>query len=72
MIEQEPKGEILLYQVENGAPRIEVRFVDENLWLTQKLIGELFQKDVRTINEHFRTSSRRASSRPSQLSGISG
>jgi hypothetical protein len=27
---------------------------DETVWLTQKLMAELFQKDVRTINEHIR------------------
>ncbi|MGB8295452.1 MAG: virulence RhuM family protein [Polyangia bacterium] len=48
----ETQGEIVLYQAKDGEPRIEVRFVDENLWLSQKLIAELFQKDVRTINEH--------------------
>jgi hypothetical protein len=45
-------GEILLYQTEDGRVRVECRFEDDNLWLTQKLIADLFQKDVRTINEH--------------------
>jgi hypothetical protein len=45
-------GEILLYQTEDGHTRIECRFEDDNLWLTQKLIADLFQKDVRTVNEH--------------------
>ena len=45
-------GEILLYQTEDGQSRIECRFQNEAIWLTQKLIAELFQKDVRTINEH--------------------
>jgi hypothetical protein len=52
--DQKQQGEIVLYQTGNGEPRIEVRFVDESLWLTQKLIAELFQKDVRTINEHLK------------------
>src|ERR1035438_3576555 len=47
-----PTGEIVLYQTEDGRTRVECRFVDETLWLSQALIGELFQKDVRTINEH--------------------
>ena len=46
------QGEILLYQTEDGRTRIECRFEDETIWLTQKLMAELFQKDVRTINEH--------------------
>jgi hypothetical protein len=45
-------GEIILYQTEDGRTRIQCRFENETLWLTQKLMAELFQKDVRTINEH--------------------
>ena len=47
-----PTGEIVLYQTEDGRTRVECRFADETLWLSQALIAELFQKDVRTINEH--------------------
>ena len=47
-----PSSEIVLYQTEDGQTRIECRFENETIWLSQKLIGELFQKDVRTINEH--------------------
>jgi hypothetical protein len=43
---------MILYQAEDGRTRIQCRFEDETLWLTQALIAELFQKDVRTINEH--------------------
>lgn len=45
-------GEIVLYQAEDGRTRIECRFENETIWLSQALIAELFQKDVRTINEH--------------------
>ncbi|MCG2685387.1 MAG: virulence RhuM family protein [Planctomycetales bacterium] len=45
-------GEIVLYQTEDGRTRLECRFADETLWLSQALIAELFRKDVRTINEH--------------------
>ena len=44
--------EILLYQTEDGQTRLEVRLQDEAVWLTQKRMAELFQKNVRTINEH--------------------
>ncbi|MTI85541.1 MAG: virulence RhuM family protein [Firmicutes bacterium] len=47
-------GEILFYQTEDGRTRVECRFVDETLWLTQALMAELYQKDVRTINEHLK------------------
>lgn len=45
-------GEVLLYQTEDGRTRIQCRFEDETLWLTQTQIAELFLKDLRTINEH--------------------
>lgn len=32
--------------------KIRVRIEDENVWLTQKLMAELFGVDVRTVNEH--------------------
>lgn len=47
-----PPGELVLYTTEDGRSRVECRFVDRTLWLTQALLAELFQKDVRTINEH--------------------
>jgi hypothetical protein len=47
-----PQSEILIYQTEDGDTRIQVRLEEETVWLTQKLMAELFQKDVRTINEH--------------------
>ncbi|WP_448874817.1 hypothetical protein [Desulfobulbus propionicus] len=46
------EGDILLYQTEDGQARIEVQLVNETVWLSQKQMAELFQKDVRTINEH--------------------
>ena len=45
-------SELVLYQTEDGRTRIQCRFEGETLWLTQAQIGDLFQKDVRTINEH--------------------
>jgi hypothetical protein len=45
-------GEILLYQTEDGRTRVECRFQDDTIWLSQALMAELFQKDVRTISHH--------------------
>jgi hypothetical protein len=52
--EQSPEslGEIILYQTDDGRTRVECRFADKSIWLTQRLISVLYQKDVRTINEH--------------------
>ena len=47
-----PNSEIILYQTEDSRTRIQCRFEKETVWLTQALISELFEKDVRTINEH--------------------
>lgn len=48
------QSEILIYQTEDGRTRIDVHLEDETVWLSQKLLAELFQKDVRTINEHIK------------------
>jgi hypothetical protein len=51
--EQVPsKNELILYQTEDGKIRIEVRLQDETVWLTQKLMAELFQTSVPNINIH--------------------
>ncbi len=49
-----PTGEIVLYQTEDGQTRVECRFADETLWLTQALMAELFQVTVPTVNEHLK------------------
>lgn len=46
------KGQFLVYQREDGSLKLDVRLKDETVWLSQRLLAELFQKDVRTINEH--------------------
>jgi hypothetical protein len=46
------KGELILYQTEDGKTKVEALLQDETVWLTQRLMADLFQKDVRTINEH--------------------
>ncbi len=45
-------GEFLIYQTQDGQTRIEVRMEGETVWLSQKVMAELFEKDVRTISEH--------------------
>lgn len=47
-----PQSHLILYQTEDGRTRIQCRFENETVWLSQALMAELFQKDVRTINEH--------------------
>lgn len=47
-----PKGELILYQTEDGRTRIECRFEGETIWLTQALMAELFQTTLQNINLH--------------------
>ena len=49
-----PGGELILYQGEDGHTRIQCRFFDNTLWLSQALIAELFQVSVPTVNEHLK------------------
>ena len=51
---KQPSGEFLLYTSPDGEKKIQVRLIDESVWLTQKMMADLFQKDVRTINEHLK------------------
>lgn len=51
----QPTGEFLLYTTEDGQTRVECRFQDETIWLSQKLMAELFKVEVPTINEHLKT-----------------
>jgi len=47
-------GEVLLYQTEDGRTRIECRFENETLWLSQAMMADLFQVTIPTINEHLK------------------
>ena len=47
-------SEFLIYQTEDGQTKIEVRFENETVWLTQKLMADLFQVSVPTVNEHIK------------------
>lgn len=47
---EEKKNEIILF--ENQGVKLEVNLKDETVWLTQKQMAELFDKDRRTITRH--------------------
>jgi hypothetical protein len=44
----------LIYQAEDGAIKIDVRFENETVWLTQQAMAELFQTTVPNISMHLR------------------
>jgi hypothetical protein len=41
-----PGSEIILYQTEDGNTRLEVKLENETVWLSQRQLAELFQKDL--------------------------
>ena len=45
-------AEFLVFTAQSGEQSIEARFEDETVWLTQKLMAELFGVNARTISEH--------------------
>jgi hypothetical protein len=49
-----PQSEIILYQTDDGRTRVQCRFENETVWLTQRLMAELFQIGVGTVNHHLK------------------
>ena len=51
-MKEESKGEIVIYQAEDGKTALEVNLREETVWLSQTQIGHLFGKNKRTVSEH--------------------
>jgi len=47
-------SQILIYQTESGRTKLEVLLEDETVWLTQKLMAELFQTTTPNVNMHIK------------------
>ncbi|WP_419638187.1 virulence RhuM family protein, partial [Thiolapillus sp.] len=47
-------AEILLYGTDNGAVKVDVLYRDENFWLTQKRMAELFGVGVPAVSKHLK------------------
>ena len=47
-------SQIILYQAEDGTTKIEVRLENENVWLTQRMMSELFQTTPQNITIHLK------------------
>lgn len=43
---------MLIYQNESGDIKVDVRFEEKSIWLSQKQLSEIFSKSVKTISEH--------------------
>jgi len=48
------ENEIIIYITEDGKETFEVNLKEETAWLSQRQMAELFEKDIRTINEHIK------------------
>ncbi|MGM9830764.1 MAG: virulence RhuM family protein [Paludibacteraceae bacterium] len=53
-LENPNRGEVVVYQTDNGLTKIDVRFQDETVWLTQQQMAELFQSSRSNIVEHIK------------------
>ncbi|HOO70555.1 MAG TPA: virulence RhuM family protein [Spirochaetota bacterium] len=53
-MKEEQKGEIVIYQSEEGNAKIEVRLENENVWLTQAQLVVLYQSSKSNISEHIK------------------
>jgi hypothetical protein len=49
-----PPSDLILYQTEDGKTRIQCRFEDESLWLTQAQMADLFQTTPQNITQHIK------------------
>ena len=49
-----PQSEIILYQTEDGSTRVQCRFENETVWLTQAQMADLFQRERSVITKHIR------------------
>ena len=47
-------GEIIIYRTEDGRTQLEVRLENENVWLSQQQMSELFQTSRTNIVEHIK------------------
>ncbi|MDR1164402.1 MAG: hypothetical protein LBO66_00755, partial [Deltaproteobacteria bacterium] len=45
-------SQFLIYQTEDGQTKIDVRFEDESVWLTQRMMVELFQTTQQNVSLH--------------------
>ena len=53
-MKEQNNGEILIYQSENGTTRVDVKVLDETVWLTQAQLCELYQTSKSNVSEHIK------------------
>ena len=53
--EPRPQSEFILYQTEDGGTRVQCRFENETVWLTQQQMAELFQTTKQNVGQHLKS-----------------
>ena len=51
---EQNRGEVIIYQTEDGLTKISVSMQDETAWLSLEQMSELFQRDKSTISRHIK------------------
>ena len=53
-MDEQNKGEIIMYQTEDGLTEIQTMLVDDTVWLNRAQMAELFQRDRSVIGRHIK------------------
>ena len=51
---QATMSEVIIYRTQDGHAKVSVNLSDETVWLTQRQLAYLFEKNTRTISEHIK------------------
>ena len=54
IMEEQNRGEVIIYQTEDGLTKINVKMEDETVWLSQQQMAELFKTSRTNIVEHIK------------------
>ena len=49
-----PSQEMIIYQTDDGAVKVDVQMANETVWLSLDMMAELFQRDKSTISRHIK------------------
>jgi len=48
------KGQLIIYKSEDGSIKLNTRFEEDSIWLTQQMMVDLFQSSKANISEHIK------------------
>lgn len=49
------KNEVLIYEDKDGLTRVDVKFIDEDVWLTQNQLADIYKTTQQNISQHINT-----------------